>query len=89
MNIFSGDLGSPTDLELQLRDPVDLLVSELAHFPPGELFRFLGPRSVGKLLLTHLAPELNGNEESIVQEAKIELPEMSVLVANDGMRIPL
>jgi ribonuclease BN (tRNA processing enzyme) len=87
--IFSGDLGSPTDLEVQLRNPVDLLVSELAHFPPSELFRFLGPRRVRKLLLTHLAPELNGHEASIVQEAKIELPETSVLVAKDGMRIPL
>jgi len=87
--IFSGDLGSPRDLEVQLRNPVDLLVSELAHFPPSELFRFLGTQRVGKLLLTHLAPELHGNEESIVQEARIELPEMSVVVANDGLRIPL
>jgi ribonuclease BN (tRNA processing enzyme) len=39
--VFSGDLGSPTDLEVQLNRPVDLLVSELAHFPPIELFRFL------------------------------------------------
>jgi ribonuclease BN (tRNA processing enzyme) len=87
--VFSGDLGSPKDLEVQLRNPVDLLVSELAHFPPGELFRFLGTQRVRKLLLTHLAPELHGHEESIVQEAKIDLPEIPVLVANDGIRVLL
>jgi ribonuclease BN (tRNA processing enzyme) len=87
--VFSGDLGSPTDLEAQLSNPVNLLVSELAHFSPSELFRFLGPQRVRRLLLTHLAPELYGKEESIVQEARNESPEMVVLVANDGLRVPL
>jgi ribonuclease BN (tRNA processing enzyme) len=87
--VFSGDLGSPTDLGVQLSNPVDLLVSELAHFPPSELFRFLGTQRVRKLLLTHLAPELCGHEESIVQEARNELPEMVVQVANDRLKVPL
>ena len=87
--VFSGDLGSPTDLGVQLSNPVDLLVSELAHFPPSELFRFLGTQRVRKLLLTHLAPELCGHEESIVREARNELPEMVVHVANDRLRVPL
>jgi ribonuclease BN (tRNA processing enzyme) len=87
--VFSGDLGSPTDLDVQLNQPVNLLVSELAHFPPGELFRFLDNRPVQKLLLTHLAPELSGNEESIVEEARKELPESVILVAHDGLRLPL
>jgi ribonuclease BN (tRNA processing enzyme) len=87
--VFSGDLGTPTDLEVQLTDPVDLLVSELAHFPPSELFRFLANRRVRKLLLTHLARELHGNEESIVREARNELSETVVLLANDGLRVPL
>jgi ribonuclease BN (tRNA processing enzyme) len=85
--VFSGDLGSPTDLGLQLSQPLDLLVSELAHFPPAELFRFLGPQKVRKLLLTHLAPELRGSEESIVREARARLPETAVLVAEDGLRV--
>jgi ribonuclease BN (tRNA processing enzyme) len=87
--LFSGDLGTPTDLEVQLGNPVDLLVSELAHFPPNELFRFLATRRVQKLLLTHLAPELIGIEASVVQEARKQLPEMVVLIAKDGLRVPL
>jgi len=85
--VFSGDLGSPTDLGIQLTNPVDLLVSELAHFPPSELFRFLHSHKVGKLLLTHLAPELRGQEESILEEARSALPETEVLIANDGLRV--
>jgi ribonuclease BN (tRNA processing enzyme) len=87
--VFSGDLGSPTDLELQLSQPLDLLVCELAHFPPAALFGLLGPHRVRKLLLTHLAPELRGSEESIVREARAQLPETSVLVAEDGLRVRL
>lgn len=86
--IFSGDLGTPKDLGNQFSDPVDLLVTELAHFPPGELFRFLVGRKVGKLLLTHFAPELLGREESIVREAGALLAETSVLIASDGLRVP-
>jgi ribonuclease BN (tRNA processing enzyme) len=87
--VFSGDLGSPTDLEVQLSQPVNLLVSELAHFPPSELFRFLDHRPVRKLLLTHFGPELYGHEGSIVQEARKEMTETVILIAQDGLRLPL
>jgi ribonuclease BN (tRNA processing enzyme) len=86
--LFSGDLGSPFDLEKQLGGSVDLLISELAHFAPHELWEFLGDKQVGKLLLTHLAPDLNGKDESLLQEARNALPSVeTVLVAQDGMRI--
>jgi ribonuclease BN (tRNA processing enzyme) len=85
--VLSGDLGWPTDLESQLGDPVDLLVSELAHFPPRELFRFLGTRKVRKLLLTHFAPELLDNLESVNQDARQDLPETLAILANDGLRV--
>jgi ribonuclease BN (tRNA processing enzyme) len=87
--VFSGDLGSPTDLGVQLGNPVDLLVSELAHFRPRELLQFLGTRKVRKLLLTHLGLESIGNEESILHEARSILPETLVLVATDGLRVPV
>jgi ribonuclease BN (tRNA processing enzyme) len=84
--VLSGDLGWPTDLESQLGDPVDLLVSELGHFPPRELFRFLSGREVRKLLLTHLAPELLDHQESVLQDARVNLPQTLALLANDGLR---
>jgi ribonuclease Z len=87
--VFSGDLGSPIDLEPQLSEPVDLLVSEVAHFPARELFRFLGTREVRKLVLTHLAPELLEHGESVTQAARKELPQALALLAHDGLRVTL
>jgi ribonuclease BN (tRNA processing enzyme) len=85
--VFSGDLGDPADLGIQLTHAVDLLVCELAHFRPAELFEFLDKRRIGKLVLTHLAPELRGSEELILEEARGALPGTEVLVANDGLRV--
>jgi ribonuclease BN (tRNA processing enzyme) len=87
--VFSGDLGSPKDLLTQLSEPVDLLVSELAHFPPGELFQLLATQKIRTLLLTHFAPELLGKEDSILEEAKGTLPGISVFIAHDGLKLPL
>jgi ribonuclease BN (tRNA processing enzyme) len=86
--LFSGDLGSPLDLEEQLEGSVDLLISELAHFTPNELWKFLGDKQVRTLLLTHLALDLSGKEESLLQEAQKALPAVAtVLVAQDGLRL--
>jgi ribonuclease BN (tRNA processing enzyme) len=85
--VLSGDLGWPTDLGSQLSDPVDLLVSELAHFPPRELFRFLRARKVRKLLLTHFAPELLEHQASVITDASKDLPETLTLLANDRLRV--
>ena len=87
--MFSGDLGSPIDLEPQLSEPADLLVSEVAHFPARELFRFLGTRELRKLVLTHVAPELLEHKESIIQAAREELPQALTLLAYDGLRVTL
>lgn len=87
--VLSGDLGSPIDLESQLREPADLVVSEVAHFPARDLFRFLGARHVRKLLLTHLAPELLEDEESVIQAAREELPQTLALLARDGLRVTM
>jgi ribonuclease BN (tRNA processing enzyme) len=87
--LFSGDLGSPTDLENQMDLPLDLLVTEVAHFPPIELFQFLRDKKVRKIVLTHLALELYGNEEALLAEARDALPETQIAVAYDGLRIPI
>ena len=87
--LFSGDLGSPTDLEGQMDTPLELLVTEVAHFPPGELFQFLRNKTVRNIVLTHLALGLYGKEESLLAEARDALPEAQIAVATDGLRIPI
>jgi len=51
----SADLGSPNDLEPLLAKPLDLLVCELAHFKPEELFTFLQGRDIKQIAFTHVA----------------------------------
>jgi ribonuclease BN (tRNA processing enzyme) len=53
----SADIGRPEDLEPLLRRPLDLLVCELAHFPPEDLFRYLRNRDVKRVIFVHLARE--------------------------------
>lgn len=83
--IFSSDLGSPADLEKPLGSACDVLVCELSHFEPGELFAFLAGKDIGALVLNHLAPGLAGHEERIKKEATKALPQIRrVVVPADG-----
>jgi len=86
--VFSSDLGSPEDLEPVLNAPCDVLVCELSHFEPGELFTFLHGKEIGTLVLNHLASELSGQEGRISEEAKCALPGLArVLVPRDGEKV--
>ena len=51
----SADLGTPKDLEPLLANPLDLLVCEVAHFKPEELFTYLQGRSIKQIAFTHVA----------------------------------
>ena len=51
----SADLGSPRDLEPLLAQPLDLLVCEIAHFQPEELFGYLRGREIKHIAFTHVA----------------------------------
>lgn len=85
--LVSGDLGSPQDLDSQLREAPDLLVCELAHFAPEELFRFLREKNIQRLVLTHLAPNLSGQTDELLAKAREYLPKTETVLAMDGMRI--
>jgi ribonuclease BN (tRNA processing enzyme) len=51
----SADIGAPEDLEPLLAAPVDLLVCEIAHFKPEDLFTYLSGKKIGRILFTHLS----------------------------------
>ena len=87
--VFSGDLGSPRDLELQLVKHVDFLVTEVAHFPAAELFEFLAAKSIDNVLLTHLPMEWLGQEEALLKEARKALPGKRVTIASDRMQLAI
>lgn len=83
--IFSSDLGSPQDLAPVLASPCDVLVCELSHFKPAELFTFLRGRSIGMLLLNHLGADLAGREVELAAEARRALPDIArIEIPADG-----
>lgn len=87
--VHSADLGGPADLEPLLRKPVDLLVCELAHFAPADIFRFLRERSVRRVAFTHLSDSLWRRRAAVLKQAKKALPGTKVGIPRDleGMRL--
>ncbi len=86
--VFSSDLGCPEDLAGPLSSPCDVLVCELAHFDPQDLFAFLTGRNIKTLLLNHLSAEFSGKEERVAEEAKQALPEVErIIVPSDGQKV--
>lgn len=83
--VVSSDLGAPQDLDPAMDAPCDLLVCELSHFAPADLFAYLRGRRVGELVLTHLSPDLAGKEADLASAARASLPHVrKITIASDG-----
>ena len=88
--VHSADIGAPQDLEPLLARPVDLLVCELAHFEPEELFRYLQGRPIKRLVLTHVARYYWQDKMDEVRHAAADaLGKMNPSFARDGEVIEL
>lgn len=84
--VCSADLGAPEDLEAILSKPCDVLVCELAHFEPEELFGYLHAKAIGRLCLTHLTARFQAEIPRIAALAAAMLPGPAQFLA-DGDRI--
>lgn len=80
----SADLGAPEDLEPLLREPLDLLICELAHFEPEALLRYLKGREIRSLALVHLGGDFWEKRDTILAMAQAELPGVEIRIPNDG-----
>ena len=85
--IYSADLGRPEDMTAILDRPCDLLVCELAHFEPEELFAFLADKPVRQVCLTHLTAEFATRTDEICALGRETLRGVEVTAASDGMRV--
>ena len=73
----------------QLENGTDLLICELAHFPPESLFRFLQKFRISRLVLTHGSAEVLAKVDSVVAEARAMLPKTEIIFAADKMKVHL
>jgi ribonuclease BN (tRNA processing enzyme) len=87
--VASGDIGAPEDLLPHLRNGTDLLICEVAHFPPPALFKLLQNIRIGKLVLTHASAEVLADVDSMMAEARAKLPKTEIIFAEDKMKVHL
>ncbi len=83
----SADIGTPEDLTPLLNQPVDLLVCELAHVSPEELFAFLNGRQISRLILVHLTEKQLQHVDELRALAASRLGNIQVTFAADGDEI--
>jgi Cft2 family RNA processing exonuclease len=85
----SADIGEPKDLDPLLAQPVDLLVCELAHFEPKDLFRYLKGRDIGRIVFMHVARQYREDQAGITKLAQRHLGDIPFTFATDGMQVQL
>ena len=83
--VYSADLDRPEDLDGHMDGAIDLLICELSHFSPGELFAYLRDKEISGLCLTHLSDEMASRRKELLHEARNKLPTVELVrVVNDG-----
>lgn len=88
--VHSADIGAPQDLEALLAKPVDLLVCEVAHFEPRELFEYLRGRPIRQVVLTHVTRyDWEEKMGELRRSAEKELAGMKVIFAADNQVVQL
>lgn len=85
----SADLGKPEDLEPLLEKPLDLLVCELSHFPPEEMFNYLRGRSIKRVVFVHLSRALWKDFAKTRRLAAKMLPDIPHTFARDDAEFSL
>src|SRR6266700_725502 len=83
----SSDLGRPEDLEPLLEKPLDLLVCEIAHFSPEQIFGYLKGRDIKRVVFVHLARPHWENLTRTRRLAAKMLPELPHTFARDFAEI--
>jgi ribonuclease Z len=87
--VHTADLGSPRDLDPVLAQPVDLLVCELAHFRPRELFKYLSERPVARVIFVHVSRQYWRKLDATRELAARMLGPIPFHFAQDGEEIAI
>ncbi len=80
----SADIGALIDLEPILTQPVDLLVCELAHVEPKELFTYLADKEIGRVAFMHLSRPYRKKLDELKSLAKSILGNLPHTFLDDG-----
>ncbi len=86
--VYSGDIGSINDL--RWLQEADVLIMELAHVPLDDVLQFLKIKSkIGKIVLSHIHPDLEGKEKEVFNMLLDFLPKERITIAGDGTMLKI
>ncbi len=85
----TADIGHVRDLEPLLEKPLDLLVSELSHVAPPELFERLKPCAIGQIVWVHLSSRWWNDKAETRRSIQSALGTRRSRIANDGDLLPI
>lgn len=85
----TADVGGTDDLAPLVDKPLDLMVCELAHMQPEELFKFLRSRDIKRVAFVHMAREQRQVLEKIRTLARELLSPIEIAFPNDGEELTL
>jgi len=85
--VYTGDMGEPEDLDRFIED-TDLLLCELAHFPPEKLFEYLRDKSVPRVVCLHIHPDWDTRAQECLELGRQYLGDR-IVVGHDGMELTL
>ncbi len=83
----SGDIGGLHDLEPLLAQPLDLLVCEVAHCEPDELFQRLARAAVGHIAFTHVGSRWRDRRPELKAMARERLGATPFSFVEDNQRL--
>jgi ribonuclease BN (tRNA processing enzyme) len=82
----TSDIGHVDDLEPLLAGSLDLLVCELSHVRPADLFAKLRGREIGRIVFVHLARDLWEQRPQLRRQARAALGGIPFDIPRDGAR---
>jgi hypothetical protein len=85
----SADLGKPNDLDPLLQRPLDLLVCELSHFTPEDLFAYLQGKPIQRIVFIHLNRAYWEQLPAVRKLAAKMLPEIPFTFVRDRETVTL
>ncbi|MBI3415374.1 MAG: ribonuclease Z [Verrucomicrobia bacterium] len=83
----SADIGAPEDLVPLLKKPLDLLVSELAHFEAEKLFDYLRGQAIKRIIFVHLSRKYWDNFDTTRRLAEVRVGGIPHSFAHAGEEI--